>query len=525
MINNNNKLDISSDDDTPIISPGEFIGNLSHLAELPEYLEKVNQNILNIDKKISKKRISSSKPKDYEKFHSLKNKYLNDEEPEIVNYHNSIKSNCDNGFKCDIINNEENSKQKKNLDNNNNINMNKFIKPYNEKEINPLNSLKKKKFNKSNTINTENFQKMKNSFDKKKTLNNNSLSQSNINIRINSNLRKSSNLSEGRYNNGEEFKKQNSLNKLEVLSFEKNKSYYLKNPLNKSYQIQPKKKLKNPDLSVTLTSKLDKSISKESDKPIKNFKPTKFINIDSNKSDHKKVKKNKLIKNSEKENIIVKKISPLKININKSNYPLLSHKNNSQQTSTFSNILMPKNINIHDIMKMILFYNEYIISHMEINENDKNIFNEFSSFLSKKIMQEKKQKVNLIDIDKRSQKNKNVIIIQRYWRKYYINKILENKNLKIEMKRNIIDNFIEKDVYETKKLITSLNFSFDNFTSTRDVENISIKLSKINEGKYDLKDKYILYKEYINSYLKKEKENLKDEKIEKTNSEENNSSR
>ena len=186
---------------------------------------------------------------------------------------------------------------------------------------------------------------------------------------------------------------------------------------------------------------------------------------------------------------------------------------------------MPKNINIHDIMKMILFYNEYIISHMEINENDKNIFNEFSSFLSKKIMQEKKQKVNLIDIDKRSQKNKNVIIIQRYWRKYYINKIIDNKNLKIEMKRNIIDNFIEKDVYETKKLITSLNFSFDNFTSTRDVENISIKLSKINEGKYDLKDKYILYKEYINSYLKKEKENLKDEKIEKTNSEENNSSR
>ena len=52
---------------------------------------------------------------------------------------------------------------------------------------------------------------MKNSFDKKKTLNNNSLSQSNINIRINSNLRKSSNLSEGRYNNVEEFKKQNSL--------------------------------------------------------------------------------------------------------------------------------------------------------------------------------------------------------------------------------------------------------------------------------------------------------------------------
>ena len=55
MFNSENKFDIDSDDDTPIISPGEFHGNLSHLADLPEYLEKVNQNILNIDKKISKK--------------------------------------------------------------------------------------------------------------------------------------------------------------------------------------------------------------------------------------------------------------------------------------------------------------------------------------------------------------------------------------------------------------------------------------------------------------------------------------
>jgi hypothetical protein len=227
-------------------------------------------------------------------------------------------------------------------------------------------------------------------------------------------------------------------------------------------------------------------------------------------------------KNTEKENIIVKKISPLKINTNKFNYPLLSHRNDNQQAIPFSNILMPKNINVYDIMKMILFYNEYIISHMEINNNDKNMFDEFSSFLSKKIIEEKKHKVNLINLEKKSQKNKNIIIIQRYWRKYYINKIIDNKNLKIEIKRNIIDNFIEKDIYETKKLITNLNFSFDNFVNIRDIENISVKLSKINEGKYDIKEKNILYKEYINSFLKKEKEILKEEKLQKINSEENN---
>ena len=516
MNNNDNKLDISNEDDVPIISPGEFIGNLSHLAELPEYLEKVNQNILNIDKKISRKKISISKPKDYKNFNSLRNKYLNDEESEIVNYKNTINSNCD-GFKCNIKN-EENEKPKTILDI---INMKKLIKPFSsKKEINVVSSLKKKNSNKSDKISNEN-NKMKISFNKRKTLNNNCFSQSNINISLNPNLGKDNNLSEKKFNNGEEFKKQNSLKKLEVISFEKNKSFNIKNPLNRSYQIKPKNKSKNNDLSATFNS--NKSLSNESDNQVTIIKPKKFITINNSKSDKKNIKKNKLVKkNTEKENIIVKKISPLKINTNKFNYPLLSHRNDNQQTIPFSNILMPKNINVYDIMKMILFYNEYIISHMEINNNDKNMFDEFSSFLSKKIIEEKKHKVNLIDLEKKSQKNKNIIIIQRYWRKYYINKIIDNKNLKIEIKRNIIDNFIEKDIYETKKLITSLNFSFDNFVNIRDLENISIRLSKINEGKYDIKEKNILYKEYINSFLKKEKEILKEEKLQKINSEENN---
>ena len=55
--------------------------------------------------------------------------------------------------------------------------------------------------------------------------------------------------------------------------------------------------------------------------------------------------------------------------------------------------------------------------------------------------------------------------------------------------------------------------SFDNFVNTKDAENISIKLSKINDGKIDIQEKYIIYKEYINSYLKKENEIFKDEKL------------
>ncbi len=514
MINYDNKFDIDSDDDTPIISPGEFHGNLSHLADLPEYLEKVNQNILNIDKKISKKRISTSKPKDYESFHSLRNKYLcYDIDTENIKGHNTVKSNIEEFMKMELNKDLFEKKDKVNLDDNNIITMKKIIKSYESKESSSVNSLKKRNLNKKDRINVESYNKMKNSFNKKKSLNNtHQSSQHNIN-NVNS-LKKSNTLSEGRNNNETfEFKKQDSLNKIDGVNYEKNKLN--KNSLNKSYQVKLKNKVKQSELSATFSSKLDKSLSKESDNQLKYTKSKKLSNIDRNLFEKKTtVNKNKLVKkNLEKENIIVKKISPLKINLNKSNCNVLSHRNYSQQISPFSSILMPKKINVNDIMKMILFYNEYIVSHMDINENEKQIFDEFSSFLSKKILEEKKPKVNLIDIDKQSQKNKSVIIIQRNWRKYYLNKIIQNKDLKFELKRNIIDNFIEKDVYETKKFITSLNFSFDNFVNTKESENISIKLSKINDGKIDLKEKYIIYKEYINSYLKKENEIIKDEKL------------
>ena len=510
MFNSENKFDIDSDDDTPIISPGEFHGNLSHLADLPEYLEKVNQNILNIDKRISKKRISSSKPKDYERFHALRNKYLcYDIDSENIQCHNTVKSNIEEFMKSEL-NKDLIEKDKVNLDDNNIFNVKKFIKSYESKENSSVNSLKKRNLNKKDRINVETYNKMKNSFNKKKSLNNtHQLSQQNIN-NVNS-LKKSNTLSEGRNNNEIfDFKKQDSLNKIDGVIFDKNKSN--KYSLNKSYQVKLKNKIKQSELSAT---KLDKSLSKESDNQIKYPKTKKLTNIDRNILDKKTIiNKNKLIKkNLEKDNIIVKKISPLKINLNKSNCNVLSHRNYSQQISPFSSILMPKKINVNDIMKMILFYNEYIVSHMDINENEKHIFYEFSSFLSKKILEEKKPKVNLINIDKQSQKNKSVIIIQRNWRKYYLNQIIRKKDLKFELKRNIIDNFIEKDVYETKKFITSLNFSFDNFVNTKDAENISIKLSKINDGKIDIQEKYIIYKEFINSYLKKENEIFKDEKL------------
>ena len=52
----------------------EFNGTLSNLADLPNYLEKINQNILNIDKKISNQ-ISKENNKMTPKVNSLKVKY------------------------------------------------------------------------------------------------------------------------------------------------------------------------------------------------------------------------------------------------------------------------------------------------------------------------------------------------------------------------------------------------------------------------------------------------------------------
>ena len=53
----------------------EFNGTLSNLADLPNYLEKINQNILNIDKKISNQ-ISKENNKMTPKVNSLRVKYL-----------------------------------------------------------------------------------------------------------------------------------------------------------------------------------------------------------------------------------------------------------------------------------------------------------------------------------------------------------------------------------------------------------------------------------------------------------------
>ena len=49
----------------------EFNGTLSNLADLPNYLEKINQNILNIDKKISNQ-ISKENNKMTPKVNSLR---------------------------------------------------------------------------------------------------------------------------------------------------------------------------------------------------------------------------------------------------------------------------------------------------------------------------------------------------------------------------------------------------------------------------------------------------------------------
>ena len=63
----------NNQDSIPILHPDDFRASLNNLADLPDYLEKINQNIMNIEKRISKKEFNTEKVKEYARIHSLRN--------------------------------------------------------------------------------------------------------------------------------------------------------------------------------------------------------------------------------------------------------------------------------------------------------------------------------------------------------------------------------------------------------------------------------------------------------------------
>ena len=432
----------------------EFNGTLSNLADLPNYLEKINQNILNIDKKISNQ-ISKENNKMTPKVNSLRVKYSdNKNKKEDLNELKNIVMKSIEGIngiiddeKFDIkksSNNLDSKKKGKNLSNQLSAKNNKIVNNSNKNNdmINNQNKIEKSK---TETARLENRK-----FNKKN--NSNIISENEMNNIL---LKDPNN----RYNNNpsneeEPQERKLTINKIEPISNQENRNQS-KSP-NRIYSFKPKSSKRKISISTSETN-----VNKNKDK--------KIISTLSNDLEIGIINKNDI-------NIYSKDI--------------------------------PKNVEINDIFKMMLFYNEYILSKLHLNNKDKMIMNSYSSFLYDKINQSE-NKNNIIDNNEDEEidnKEKSVMIIQRKWRDYKIKNYFKNKNNKNinnEFRKLTVDNFIEKEGFGIRKVIGNLNLSLENFINLKQKNNFIKELKKGILGFNNKEEKYKFYKEYINNKILK----------------------
>lgn len=228
---------------------------------------------------------------------------------------------------------------------------------------------------------------------------------------------------------------------------------------------------------------------------------------DTSKSPHKNYQFKPKVK---KEN---KKIFIPKNEIAKSSH-IKSGNINTNSISTNSNIYnksFPQDATASDIMKLMLFFNEYLINTNLIKDNfstdDISLMNSYSLFLSNTIhsisktkSESKKEEISI--------KEKKVVKIQRKWREHKISKIAKSKsNIKTELKNMLITNFIENEGFIALKLIGLMNTSIDTFISLKSKEDLTNQLIDINLCSLSKEREHELYKKFITYTLTIKKEN------------------
>ena len=479
----------------------EFNGTLSNLADLPNYLEKINQNILNIDRKIANQ-FSKENNKANPKLNSLRVKYSeNKNKKEDLNeLQNIVKKSIEginemiDGDKLDFKKSINESKKYKN----------KSFKPSKKHS----NNFKSQNKNVSSNQNPKKFEKSitevildKNIINKKNK--SNITSENDINTIY-------SKITNNRYNspsNEEEPKERKlAINKIEAKTTSQDKRNPSKSP-NRIYSFKPKSSKRQISISTTdinnenkLTSNpdLNNEIKSQKDNTLKKSQIVENCNIVIENINEKT--NNSIEKNSSKNNKIKNKEKP------KSSYTKSSSKKYKNGENVYSKEI-PKNIKINDIFKMMIFYNEYILSKMNFNQNEKRIMNSYSSFLISKISEyeNKKDIMNNSEEDEIFNQEKSAKIIQRKWRNYIVQKFIkEKKNINDELKKMIVYNFIEKEGFKSRKIIGNLNSSLDDFINLNQKDNFIEEIRKIIYGFENNDEKYKFYQKYINDIIIKD---------------------
>ena len=165
-------------------------------------------------------------------------------------------------------------------------------------------------------------------------------------------------------------------------------------------------------------------------------------------------------------------------------------------------------INTNDILKLMLFLNEYLINCNVLKDyyqpENSDLLNEYSKFLVSKIKINSPEEIqnNHNDLDKVVNSAK---IIQRRWRKKKVKKYLNEKNESQELKKMIINNYIHKNGYKVKKVIGLFNSLVEDFEklciTNKDMNNMIYYISKIVNKSLTNFEEHLLYKDFINNII------------------------
>ena len=177
-----------------------------------------------------------------------------------------------------------------------------------------------------------------------------------------------------------------------------------------------------------------------------------------------------------------------------------------QVVNVFYSKEFPNKINTNEILKLMLFLNEYLINNNLLNDyynnENKKLLDDYSKFISSKIKVDFPQEHDIV-VDPSI---KCVKKIQRKWRKRKIEKYLEKnqKSEENELKHMIVNRYIKKSGYKVKKILGLFNTiveNFDNINKQPDINELFYQIQKLIHNKLTVYEKNLLYKEFINSVI------------------------
>ena len=310
-------------------------------------------------------------------------------------------------------------------------------------------------------------------------------------------------------------------------------SFYL-NKNSKKNGSRNNKKINNLKAKIE-NNKINNSIRKQNSnryfESIYNRTKSAYNNKENKNKKYNNLRKNKTnnsIKNYTKffSNTKIQNISQIKIYASSYSFKTKKEKYRSKTQSHFNNVNstqilkqfyskeFPSKIKTNDILKLMLFLNEYIINNNLLDdyymEKNRKILDDYTKFLITKInFNTYPKETELVNDDLVNRTN----IIQRNWRKIKIEKFLEKKKLteEYELKKMVMNNYIEKAGYQTKKFFGIFHNLIEQFTFMEEKNNVNTKENNLNKSFYLVNkimknnltncEKNKLYKDYINKVI------------------------